>query len=281
LPDEIATVEGRTKSGEAIWLQRSMNSIDCLLEPMVLGNVVDVTAQKNAENALRVSEHELRNLSDRLLLEQEAERKRIALELHDGIGQSLSAIKFSVEMAMQNSEDQTAAQNRQYLENVVGKLRSAIEEVRAISMGLRPSMLDDLGLITTIDWLCREFQSLNPDIRLDKRISIAESDVPDALKIVVFRILQEALNNIEKHARATAVAVELARTVKALILRVKDNGRGILPKARQLATGVGLGSMKERAQLSAGNFSIDTSTDSGTVIQVVWSSYGLEARFSD
>jgi len=267
---ENNTVEGTTRAGEAIWLRRSLSAIDCLSEAMILGSVVDVTAQKNAENGLRCSERELSALSEKLLLTQEVERKRIALELHDGIGQSLSAIKFVVENALQTCGEKTPQQNREYLKSVVDKLRGAINEVRSISMGLRPSMLDDLGLVATIGWFCREFQSLYPTIRIKKQVDIEEGEIPDVLKIVVFRILQEALNNIGKHAGASSVSVELARTGGTLKLLIEDNGRGISSEAFQGAKGLGLGSMKERAKLSSGSFTVDTRHSTGTVVQVIW-----------
>jgi len=198
------------------------------------------------------------------------ERKRIALELHDGIGQSLSAIKFVVENALQTCGEKTPQQNREYLKSVVDKLRGAINEVRSISMGLRPSMLDDLGLVATIGWFCREFQSLYPTIRIKKQVDIEEGEVPDVLKIVIFRILQEALNNIGKHAGASSVSVELARTGDTLKLLIEDDGRGISSEAFRGAKGLGLGSMKERAKLSSGSLAVDTAHGTGTLIQVVW-----------
>ncbi|MGB5728792.1 MAG: sensor histidine kinase, partial [Thiogranum sp.] len=232
---------------------------------------IDVTAQQNAEGGLRRSERELSALSEKLLLAQEAERKRIALELHDGIGQSLSAIKFGVESALQACGENTPQQNGQYLQSVVDKLRDAINEVRSISMGLRPSMLDDLGLVATLGWFCREFQCLYPAIRIEKRVGLEEFEIPDILKIVVFRIVQEALNNIGKHAGASAVSVELARTAGTLKLRIEDDGRGISSEDFRVAKGLGLSSMKERAKLSSGHLTVDTSHDTGTVVQVVWS----------
>ncbi len=268
---EESTVEGTTRAGQTIWLRRSLIVIDCLSETTTLGSIVDVTARKNAEDRLRSSERELSALSEKLLLAQEAERKRIALELHDGIGQSLSAIKFGVESALQACGETTPQQNGKYLQSVVNKLRDAIKEVRSISMGLRPSMLDDLGLVATIGWFCREFQSLYPAIRIKKRAELEEFEIPDVLKIVVFRILQEALNNIGKHAGASTVCVELARTRGTLTLRIEDDGRGISSEAFRVAKGLGLSSMKERAKLSSGRFTVDTSHATGTVIQVVWS----------
>ena len=267
---EEQTVQGSTRAGEAIWLRRSLSAIDCLSEALILGSVVDITAQKNAEDGLRHSEQELSALSEKLLLAQEAERKRIALELHDGIGQSLSAIKFGVEGALEACGVKTPQQNREYLEGIVDKLRDAIDEVRSISMGLRPSILDDLGLVATVGWFCREFQSTHPDIRVKKRVELEDSDIPDVLKIVVFRILQEALNNIGKHAGATAVSVQLSKTADALTLRIEDDGRGISSDDFRVAKGLGLSSMKERAKLSFGNLTIDPLHGSGTVVQVVW-----------
>ncbi|MEN8800582.1 MAG: PAS domain S-box protein [Thiogranum sp.] len=267
---EEEAVQGTTRAGEVIWLRRSLSVIDCLSEDMILGSVVDVTAQKNAEDGLRRSERELSDLSDKLLLAQEAERKRIALELHDGIGQSLSAIKFGVESALQACGEKTPQQNGEYLQSVVDKLRDAIKEVRSISMGLRPSMLDDLGLVATIGWFCREFESLYPAIRIKKRVELEEFEIPDVLKIVVFRIVQEALNNIGKHAGASAVSVTLARTGGTLKLRIEDDGRGISSQALPVAKGLGLSSMKERAKLSSGCLTVDTTQGQGTVVQVVW-----------
>jgi PAS domain S-box-containing protein len=270
LTGEEKTVKGTTRAGGTVWVRRNLGMLDCFREPMILGTVVDITAQKNAEDELRRSEQELKLLSEQLLLAQEDERKRIALELHDGIGQTLSAIKFGLENAMQECDKKTREQNAKYLASVVDKLRDAIEEVRNISMGLRPSMLDDLGLAPTISWFCREFQSLHPTIRMTKRIDIEERNIADVLKVVVFRIIQEALNNIAKHAGASNVSVELASTGEALELRIEDDGRGIPPEAFRLAKGLGLSSIKERAKLSGGNLTIEATVGTGTVIQVVW-----------
>jgi PAS domain S-box-containing protein len=266
---EEHTVKGKTRAGETIWLRRSLSVIDCQSEPMILGSIVDVTAQKNAEDGLRCSERELSDLSEKLLLTQEAERKRIALELHDGIGQSLTAIKLSVETALQVRGEKTPQQNG-CMKGVVDKLCDAIKEVRSISMGLRPSMLDDLGLVATIGWFCREFQAVYPSIRIKKRIELEGGEIPDGLQIVIFRILQEAFNNIGKHAGASTISVELERAGDTLKLLIEDDGRGIAPEAFRVGKGLGLGSMKERAKLSSGSFTVDSTHGTGTAIRVVW-----------
>ena len=225
---------------------------------------------KELENKLRCSGHELDLLSKRLMLAQEAERKRIAMELHDGIGQSLSAIKFGVENALLESSERTSQQNSECLKDIVDKLRNAIKEVRSISMGLRPSILDDLGLLATIGWFCREFRSLHPAIRIATHIKADDGDIPDVLGIVVFRILQEALNNIGRHADASNVSVEFSRSGDSLKLRIEDDGRGIPAEACRVAGGMGLGSMKERVKLSCGILTIDTGHGTGTILQATW-----------
>ena len=191
------------------------------------------------------------------------------MELHDGIGQSLSAIKLGMENALRSGE-LAGRRSEQSVEQIVGRVRDAIEEVRRISMGLRPSLLDDLGLVATIDWYCREYRTLHPNINIEKHVRIKESEIPNRLKVVVFRIIQEALNNVAKHAGASNVSVELSKTADALRLRIEDDGRGIAPEVLQDNAGLGLSTMKERAKNSWGCLTLETAPDTGTVVQVLW-----------
>jgi len=156
----------------------------------------------------------------------------------------------------------------------VGKIQDAIEEVRNIAMDLRPSILDDLGILATLDWFCREFQQVYPDIRTNKHTALEEDDIPGALKVVIYRVVQEALNNVAKHARASQVDVDLVATRDQLSLRIADNGRGfdLNHYLQDMGNdkGTGLQSMRERCELSLGRFSIESSRDAGTVIQASW-----------
>ncbi|HYQ70443.1 MAG TPA: PAS domain S-box protein, partial [Gammaproteobacteria bacterium] len=267
---EVHIARGIHRNGNNIWLQRSLTRLDCLSKAMTLGNIIDVTAQRNAEIELECMLCDKKRLSEKILTAQESERKQIAGELHDSIGQSISAIKFSLENLLHDHGGSLQKSVRQSLAGTVGRLRDTVEEVRKISMNLRPSMLDDLGLLATLSWFNREFRSMFPDLDIEAHIEVEEDEIPAALKVVIFRILQEALNNISKHADAGRVVVKLGRADEKLSFSIADNGRGFAPEDMQGKWGFGLGSMRERANLSGGKLEILSTPGSGTLIRADW-----------
>jgi len=234
----------------------------------------EIRERARAQKALKQSEKELRVLSFQLLTAQEKERKRIAGELHDGIGQSLTTIKFAAENAMRRMEKGAAEARADSLETVVPLAQEAIEEVRRIAMDLRPSTLDDIGILATISWFCREFQAIYSEISIEKQIHIEEDEVPDLLKTVIYRVLQEAMNNVTKHSKANLVHLSLRKKDATMELVIEDNGMGFdLENALSVDSdrrGLGLASMKERAELSGGSFAIDTAKGRGTIVRVSW-----------
>jgi len=167
--------------------------------------------RQGSEAALRKSEQELRRLSSQLLTAQENERQRVARELHDSVSQSLSALKFRVEHILDKMERGSTETPGDLNDVLIPLIQDAIEEVRHIYMGLRPSILDDLGIIATINWFSREFQNINPYIRVQRTIDIKESEVPDGLKVVIFRVMQEALSNVARHSQADHVSISLLK----------------------------------------------------------------------
>jgi signal transduction histidine kinase len=222
--------------------------------------------------ALRESEGRLQLLTSQLLTAQEIERKRVAHELHDSIGAFLSGIKIQIENVILQLERGTATPDS--LKKVVPTVQHAIEESRRIQMNLRPSILDDLGILPTLDWHCREFQKTHSHIRIEKQIDVTEDKVPHSLKIVIYRISQEALNNIFKHSKADQVTLSLRKTGDPIELAIRDNGRGFdvqeaLSKIGN-ERGLGLSSMRERVELTGGSFSIESAQGAGTVIRAVW-----------
>ncbi|MDD4880636.1 MAG: ATP-binding protein, partial [Gallionellaceae bacterium] len=159
------------------------------------------------------------------------------------------------------------------LQSLVPKLQGAIEEVRHTSMALRPSILDDLGILATLRWFAREYQASYLGIQIDLFTEACETDIPAVLKVVIFRIVQEALNNIAKHAGATRIQVRLKSAGAGLELEIEDDGVGFDVRAvsgSQDRGGMGLVSMRERAEYSGGRFSLASIEGDGTRIKVVW-----------
>ena len=266
----------KTRAGDILWIQ-DRGQIICDEDGVVdyvSGAFFDVTHRKMAEEALRESEKELRLLSGQLLTAQEQERGRIARELHDGIGQSLSAIKFKIEDTLGQMGKDVAESSVNSLNSLIPIIQSTVEEVRRITMDLRPSTLDDLGILATIGWFCREFQETYATVRIEKEIGLGESDIPESLKIVIYRVLQEALNNVAKHSGADSVTIFLTKRDNTLELTIEDNGCGFdLKEAFDIdgsKRGFGLGSMKERTELSGGSFSLESIRRKGTTVQASW-----------
>jgi len=222
----------------------------------------------NLEEELKDSEIRLRHLSSQLLTVQENERKRISREIHDSLGQSLSAIKFKTESITQQMRENRYGKIAESLEAILPIIQESIEESRRIQMDLRPSILDDLGIIATLNWFSREFQNTYSDIHVDKKIDIQENEVPDTLKTVIYRISQEALNNIAKHSSAALVQLSLGKKGDKIELIIVDNGMGFdLESSKR---GLGLTSMRERAELSGGSFFIESAIGKGTTIRASW-----------
>jgi PAS domain S-box-containing protein len=215
----------------------------------------------------------LRYLSSKLLSAQEEERKRIAAEIHDTFGACLAAIKFKVEMTVrQKGEIPNGA--IESLETVIPVIQEGIDECRRMQMDLRPSMLDDLGLLPTLSWFCRRYQTIYSGIRVNQEMEIEETEVPDSLKIVVYRITQEAMNNIAKHSKADLVRLSLRKIDRRMELVLEDNGQGFdLEKvvgSEGKRQGLGLSSMRERTDLSGGFLGIESTEGKGTIIRVWW-----------
>jgi PAS domain S-box-containing protein len=234
--------------------------------PCVCMVVMDLTERKRAEQQLRESEERLRYLSAQLLVTQENERKLIANEIHDSLGSSLGAIKFRMEQVLQKGGIGDP-------ENIIPSIQKAIEESRRIQMALRPSSLDDLGILPTLNWFFREFQKTYSNIRIETKINIDENDVPDHLRTVIYRICQEAFNNIAKHSKAKVATLSLRKTDQ-IELVIEDNGRGFNPGEKLSPEnhnrGLGLTSMRERAELTGGSFAIESIQGSGTTLRVSW-----------
>jgi signal transduction histidine kinase len=221
----------------------------------------------NLEDDLRESENRLHHLSSQLLVAQENERRRIARELHDSIGQSLAATKFILEKKLSQLSKGSPPPGVT-LEDVIPMIQNAIEESRRISMDLWPSVLDDLGILSAISWFCRQFEIVYSSISIEKQLDMQEDEVPVPLKVVIYRVLQETLNNIAKHSQADRVYISLWKQDGQIELTIEDNGIGFDPETSR--KGLGLVSMKERVEFSGGMLAIESDLGSGTTIRATW-----------
>lgn len=207
----------------------------------------------------------------------EAERKRIALDLHDGVGQSLTLIKLNA----QNSSELLAAgaplEAQEVLASLVQRVNDALREVRRACSELWPPMLDDLGLVPTLSCVLREFAASCPQVQLDARIDVRDADVPKRLHAPIYRIFQEAIHNVVKHAQATRLVVQLRRDGETIVLVVRDNGCGF-DAADRCGAGLGLAGMRRRASLSGGVCVQRSRPGQGTRIRVCWPVHAAGSR---
>ncbi|MDE3058352.1 MAG: PAS domain S-box protein [Bacteroidota bacterium] len=228
----------------------------------MIGTSQDITERKNADEAVRA-------LAKRVVEAQEEERRRIARELHDDICQRLSAIKLHM-AALEEVADKRTSLFKQ-LQTMRSQIGGAINEVRGISSNLRPTTLDDLGLVTALQLLCREFEKAQR-IKVSFSARGIEKSMLDVHKeTALYRIAQEALANIAKHANAKKVSLEVFAGDSFIAMTIEDNGKGFdpatpIPSGRKNHSGFGLMNMKERSQLLGGMFRISSSRGKGTKV---------------
>lgn len=227
----------------------------------------DITERKRAEEELRESERQLRVLASQILTAQEEERKRISRELHDELGQSLTVLKLSLRNANRHLSEPPEV--KEELGHLALYLDETIEKVRRLSRALSPAILEDLGLAPALKHLVGEF-SKHYEISHDFDLEDLDHLFPKEAQIIIFRIFQESLNNIAKHARAGKVHLAIRKFDGAVRLEVEDDGQGF-EVARILSTsslekGLGLGALNERAKMLGGSLKIDSQRGRGTRI---------------
>lgn len=232
---------------------------------------------KNSEETdlIRLSAYRLHQLANKLIQSQEDERKRVSSELHDGLGQILSALKYKVEFAKLEVEaNSNAVETKTVLNDILANVMDALGELRRVSTDLRPSVLEDLGIILTLRWFAEEYNKIYTQLNIEFDIDVKEVDIPDENKHIIYRIVQESMNNIAKHSDATNIYVSLTKFEAGIMLRIKDDGSGFdLNKIKQAEkSGLGLKTMEERAVSSGAQFTMKSTALSGTVVQVLWPS---------
>lgn len=242
--------------------------LDLLLSIATLAAMAFQNAQ--LYDSIRRHREDLQQLSNQILQAQELERGRIARELHDGIGQLLTGLKLNLE-SLYGSIPEQQETPRARLADAIQLSAQAIEDLRGISLDLRPSMLDDLGLLPTLDWLCVEITRRH-GIQVQFTSDLDDVQIPDATESAIYRIVQEGLANIVKHAKAHSARVELTRADNAIHLSILDDGCGFdinEPPARHPeGSGSGLLNMKERAAMLGGTFRVSSTPGEGTLLSL-------------
>jgi len=254
--------------------------------------VRDITERKRAEEELkqrtlelqhltetleeRVKERtaELSDLSSQLVSAQEKERKRVSYDLHDNVWQTLEIIKSQIEHLFSGQDEADRAVFQQKSRQIIPLIRNTVARIRSMQGDLWPSVLDDIGILATLEWYCREFRASHPALSIERHVDLAEDDVPAPVKIVIYRVMQEALTNVTQHSQAKHVSLSLTKDSHRLEFTVRDDGIGFNPgetiAKRSPWGGMGLLSMRQRTELSGGLFGVESAKGQGTTVRASW-----------
>jgi len=226
------------------------------------------------------TERQLAQLNGRIIAAQEHERKRIAADLHDGVAQTLGVIKYGMESRLAKLEQDYPDIDLGPFDAVILQIREAVDDLRKISRNLSPSMLDEFGICTAVDMLCDEFGAESPEVKISCGARVDEVALPDMVKVTIYRIVQEALNNIRKHASPTHVHLSMQTQDNGLTLVIRDDGLGFdaveVMRQASRAKGLGLDSMKERVEATGGEFRLCSTPGMGTTITATWPKSALQ-----
>jgi PAS domain S-box-containing protein len=258
----------KNKDGDILWIEHaSQPVIDH--QGSLLGfraSNRDITVRKQSEDALQASREKAEMLATKLLSTQEAERARLARELHDDITQRLAFLNIEVDKLEMKNESlpEPVRETLRQIGRDIGELSS---DIHMISRRLHPATLDVLGLVRSIETECKNFARLRETpvtLDLDGTLQFLSKEV----SLCTYRILQEGLRNIVRHAKATAIQVTLSKKNDILHLLIKDNGIGFDPASNTKNAGLGIASMTERARLIQGDLSIESQPGKGTAIKL-------------
>ncbi len=232
----------------------------------MVGTGIDISELKKAEQELAATNESLRKLTGYLQQIREEERSHIAREIHDELGQQLTVLKMDISW-LNKKIDTKEEKVKERLRDLVGMVDKTVKSVRKISSELRPSMLDDLGLPSALEWQGQEFEKRS-GIKVNLLNSAGDYKLPNNVAITLFRIFQEGLTNVARHAEASEVWVTLQAAKDYLSMEIRDNGKGFVVRDIENKKTLGILGMRERISLISGTFSIESSPGKGTCIRV-------------
>jgi two-component system, NarL family, sensor kinase len=228
--------------------------------------LINALARQRADRELRQSEMDLRDLAGRLIYAQEEERRRLARELHDDLSQRMALLAIEAESLQQSLTDFPAS-FRQQLQGIQDQLAEVSKDIHGLSRRLHPSILDTLGLANAIRSECRSFKQ-REGISVHFDAQPVPADIRKEITLCIYRIVQEGLRNIARHAHATEAHVSLSAEADVLHLCIQDDGIGFHPHLAKRRSGLGLASMDERVRLIQGTVMIESKPRKGTFISV-------------
>lgn len=212
-------------------------------------------------------------LSAQMLKSEESQKQRLGFELHEGLAQTLAALKLKVENGGVHKPDGVSASSA---DAIIPALQEAIQEVRTIATELRPPSLDDLGLLPTISWFCREFEQRHPEIRIERHIAVQEHEIPTHLKAILYRIIVSVLNDLAQHTKSGALHLGLWLDGDTLTLLIDDTATEVLETTAVPLGNIdpqlraGFARMEELTTLSGGTFAASAHGGGGTALRASW-----------
>lgn len=233
---------------------------------LIVGLIVNLRHRKLAEQALRQSQRELQTLAGRLISSQEEELSRLSREFHDDYAQRLAALAIEAG-TLEIQAERSDSPLRERIVHVKGQLINLSDDIHALSRELHPAILKDLGLERALNALCRNFSD-REEIEVGCHFEPVPEDIDPETALCVYRVIQEGLRNIAKHARARHVDIYLQPRGSRLQATIEDDGVGFEPKCARHTPGIGLASMRERVQFVHGEFTIESEPGHGTVIDL-------------
>ncbi|QTA82096.1 Histidine kinase superfamily protein [Desulfonema limicola] len=271
IPDEAVNrkkTEGKNEGFPANSYNKLMETLQKLNELEKKHTIELAAANELLENEIterEKAEKEIRHLSRKLISGIEDAQKKLAQDLHDEFGQTLAALHMGVETLL-NSMPQDMVSQRKHIDDLIIFIENLGDKIRSISSDLRPDLLDDLGLVPTLEWYIKEFSEQRSDININFQAVGFKKRLCPEIELVFYRIFQESLNNVVKHSKADNVDVMLTYSYPKAILMVKDNGTGFDIDKR--SGGIGLIGMRERAVSIKGQVDIRSEKGRGTTIRI-------------
>jgi len=271
-PEEYE-VRCTTKSGKVIWVQRRNTVIDHEGRPAILGNEIDVTRQKRAEMELKASEELLKRLSGQLLQFQDAERDALAREFNENIAQCLSAVKLRTEAMLQPDAGDAPSVMLGQLKQMIDDLETTVAAVRVMTKRLSPLMVEDIGVIPAIQYLCRSLRHAAPGLRIRTDIQADESVIPLWLKTDIFRVLEKILSSAITQGRASRVKISLKPGAGALKLKILDDDIDCsqkMPLEDGSQRGMAFVAVRSRVEARGGTLRWGCRFGYGNAVAIVW-----------